>query len=196
MEYMLITKKLNDDLHTHKILESQRSLLISSIIIALEDKAFLNSYTFQKTPRSLADSLIQTVTSELQSANITGEKLANLKTQFSFIQTDTSLSQKKDVLKNIIQAIHTNIKAFMKNHEYYDVLGQLYIEFLRYANSDKGLGIVLTPPHITEFFSELAQVNKDSIIYDNCTGTGGFLIGAMKKMIQDEIGRASCRERV
>ena len=179
------TKELNDDLHTHKILESQRSLLISSIIIALENQAFLNSYAVQNTPKSLADSLIHTVSSELHSANITGDKLENLKTQFSFIQTDTSLSQKKDVLKNIIQAIHTNIKAFMKNHEYYDVLGQLYIEFLRYANSDKGLGIVLTPPHITEFFSELAQVNKDSIIYDNCTGTGGFLIGAMKKMIQD-----------
>ncbi|MFA7051174.1 MAG: N-6 DNA methylase [Bacilli bacterium] len=190
------TKELNDDLHTHKILESQRSLLISSIIIALENQAFLNSYAVQNTPKSLADSLIHTVSSELHSANITGDKLENLKTQFSFIQTDTSLSQKKDVLKNIIKAIHTNIKSFMKNHKYYDVLGQLYIEFLRYANSDKGLGIVLTPPHITEFFSELAQVNKDSIIYDNCTGTGGFLIGAMKKMIQDAKGDSDKIRRI
>jgi type I restriction enzyme M protein len=64
----------------------------------------------------------------------------------------------------------------------------LYIEFLRYANSDKGLGIVLTPPHITELFAELAQVNKNSIAFDNCTGTGGFLISAMKKMIEDAKG--------
>ena len=70
-------------------------------------------------------------------------------------------------------------------------MGQLYIEFLRYANSDKGLGIVLTPPHITELFADLAQVNKNSIAYDNCTGTGGFLISAMKKMIADAKGDES-----
>jgi type I restriction-modification system DNA methylase subunit len=50
------------------------------------------------------------------------------------------------------------------------------------------LGIVLTPPHITELFAELAQVNKNSIVFDNCTGTGGFLISAMKKMIEDANG--------
>ncbi|MDI6757436.1 MAG: N-6 DNA methylase, partial [Endomicrobiia bacterium] len=81
-----------------------------------------------------------------------------------------------------------NINSFIKTHKYYDVLGRMYIEFLRYANSDKGLGIVLTPPHITELFSDLAQVNKNSIAYDNCTGTGGFLISAMKKMIVDAKG--------
>ena len=67
-------------------------------------------------------------------------------------------------------------------------MGQLYIEFLRYANSDKGLGIVLTPPHITELFAQLAGVNKNSIAFDNCTGTGGFLIAAMKEMIEDAAG--------
>lgn len=46
----------------------------------------------------------------------------------------------------------------------------------------------MTPPHITELFSDLARVNKNSIVYDNCTGTGGFLISAMKKMIQDAKG--------
>ena len=32
---------------------------------------------------------------------------------------------------------------------------------MRYANSDKGLGIVLTPPHITELFAEIAQVKSE-----------------------------------
>lgn len=88
-------------------------------------------------------------------------------------------------MKEIIDEIDENINSFMKTHRYFDVLGQLYIEFLRYANSDKGLGIVLTPPHITELFSDLAGVNKNTIAYDNCTGTGGFLISAMSKMIKD-----------
>ncbi|MDR1451294.1 MAG: SAM-dependent methyltransferase [Helicobacteraceae bacterium] len=88
----------------------------------------------------------------------------------------------------MIADINDNIKDFIKTHEYFDVLGQLYIEFLRYANSDKGLGIVLTPPHITEFMAEVAEVNKDSIVYDNCTGTGGFLVSAMNLMIKDAKG--------
>jgi len=182
------TKNLNDKLHTHKILESQRSLLISAILIALENQPFKQSYASHKTPENLANSLIQTVSNELESANIEGKKLKNLNTQFSFIQTDTSLSQKDKVLKEVIDDIDENINTFIRTHKYFDVLGQLYIEFLRYANSDKGLGIVLTPPHITQLFSDLAQVNKNSIVYDNCTGTGGFLISAMKKMIDDAKG--------
>jgi len=182
------TKKLNENLHSHKILESQRSLLLSCILIALENTAFKTSYASHKTPKNLANSLVQTVSNELENANILGDKLNNLNIQFSFIKTDTSLSKKDKVLKVLIDEIDENINQFIKTYEYFDVLGQLYIEFLRYANSDKGLGIVLTPPHITELFSELAQVNKNSIAYDNCTGTGGFLISAMKKMIEDAKG--------
>lgn len=182
------TKELNDYLHTHKILENQRSLLISCILIALENKAFKKSYDSHNNARDLANFLVQTVSNELENANIGRDKLDNLNIQFSFIKTDTSLSGKNNVLKDLISDIDSNINQFIKNHEYFDVLGQLYIEFLRYANSDKGLGIVLTPPHITELFSELAQVNKNSIILDNCTGTGGFLISAMKKMIENANG--------
>ena len=182
------TQKLNDQLHTHKIPENQRALLISAVLIALEDDAFKTSYTKKTTPKSLADFLTQTVSEKLEEANISGKKLENLNTQFGFIKTDTSLSTKDKVLAELIDEIDENINQFIKTHEYFDVLGQLYIEFLRYANSDKGLGIVLTPPHITDLFAELAQVNKNSIAFDNCTGTGGFLISAMKKMIDDAKG--------
>jgi len=182
------TKKLNDQLHSYKIPENQRALLISAILIALEDDAFKTLYTKKTSPKSLADFLTKTVSEKLEEANISGKKLENLNIQFGFIKTDTSLSTKEKVLKELIDKIDENINQFIKTHEYFDVLGQLYIEFLRYANSDKGLGIVLTPPHITELFAELAQVNKNSIALDNCAGTGGFLIAAMKKMIEDAKG--------
>jgi type I restriction-modification system DNA methylase subunit len=187
-ELLDFTKQLNEKLHSHKILESQRSLLLSCILIALENVAFKTSYKSHKTPQNLANALIQTVSNELESANIGGKKLDNLNIQFGFIKTDTSLSTKDKILENLIDEIDENINSFIRTHEYFDVLGQLYIEFLRYANSDKGLGIVLTPPHITELFAELAQVNKNSVAFDNCTGTGGFLISAMKSMVADAKG--------
>lgn len=182
------SKKLNEKLHIYKILENQRSLLISCILIALDNTAFKSSYRFHQKPQNLATALVQTVSDELKSAHITGQKLENLNIQFGFIKTDISLSTKSNVLKELIDEIDANINKFIKTYEYFDVLGQLYIEFLRYANRDKGLGIVLTPPHITDLFSDLAKVSKNSIVLDNCTGTGGFLISAMKKMISQAKG--------
>lgn len=182
------SKELNEKLHGHKIVESDRGLLISCILIALENTAFTKSYADYKDPKQLAEYLVTTVKNEFQDGNIGDNKLAILTSRFGFIKTDTSLSKKSNVLRDIISDINENIKDFIKTHQYFDVLGQLYIEFLRYANSDKGLGIVLTPPHITEFMAELAEVNKDSTVYDNCTGTGGFLVSAMNLMIKDAKG--------
>ena len=185
------SRRLNQELHSLKIAENKRSLLISCILIALENKAFRKAYKEYENPKRLAEFLVDTSVGELQKANINGDKLNDLKIQYDFIKTETSLVTEQDVLKRLIEEIDENINKFMKTHKYYDVLGQFYIEFLRYANSDKGLGIVLTPPHITDLFSDLAQVNKNSVVYDNCCGTGGFLISAMRKMIDDAKGDKS-----
>lgn len=182
---LTFSKELNDNLHGQKIVESDRGLLISCILIALENKAFAKSYKDFLEPKQLAEYLVTTVKNEFQNGNIGDSKLRILISRFEFIKTDTSLSKKDNVLRDVISDINENIKDFIKTHEYFDVLGQLYIEFLRYANSDKGLGIVLTPPHITQFMAELGEVTKDSIVYDNCTGTWGFLVSAMNIMIND-----------
>lgn len=182
------SKGLNDKLHGYKILESDRSLLISCILIALENSAFQKSYKDYLRAEDLAKHLVDTVEMEFKNSGIQDQKLRIVKARFEFIKTDTSLSTKDGVLREIITDINDNINTFIRTHKYFDVLGQLYIEFLRYANSDKGLGIVLTPPHVTEFMSELGEVNKDSVVYDSCTGTGGFLVSAMKLMINDAEG--------
>lgn len=182
------SRDLNTKLHKNKILESERSLLISCVLIALENKAFQQTYKTYLKAEDLARFLVDTVEMEFKNSGIQENKLKIVGSRFAFIKNDTSLSKRDNVLSEVISDIDENISQFIKNHEYFDVLGQLYIEFLRYANSDKGLGIVLTPPHITEFMSELAEVNKDSIVYDSCTGTGGFLVSAMDQMIKDAKG--------
>jgi len=181
------TKTLNEKFQEYKIPERERSLVLSCVLIALEDEAFKVSYDKMTNAKNLADFLVKTVSDKLENANILNNKLEILNKQFEFIKY-TSLSTVEGRLKELIDEIDTNINQFVKTHRYFDVLGQLYIEFLKYANSDKGLGIVLTPPHITELFAELAQVNQNSIIYDNCTGTGGFLIAAMREMIEKAEG--------
>jgi type I restriction enzyme M protein len=184
------TKDLNDLLHTKKIKEAQRSLLISGILIALQNVAFKSSFSAHKKPEQVANHLLATIVDEFTNANLPADKVNNLKQAYSFILTNTTLTTDKDFFVELIKGIETNVNNFMRTHKYFDTLGQFYIEFLRYANSDKGLGIVLTPPHITELFSEIANVDQDSVILDNCMGTGGFLISGMKKMIQDAKGNS------
>ncbi|EQB34607.1 hypothetical protein M947_10560 [Sulfurimonas hongkongensis] len=184
-ELLKYSKTLNDKLHTLKVKESERSLLISGTLIALTDKAFCTSYKL-KNPKSLAKYLITTIEEKL--TDVQNEHIQNIISSYSFITTHTILSVKENELRDIIDEIDEKINNFIKTYKYFDTLGQFYIEFLRYANNDKGLGIVLTPPHITELFAEIANINKDSIILDTCTGTGGFLISAMQKMIIDAGG--------
>ncbi len=67
-----------------------------------------------------------------------------------------------------------------------DALGVFYHEFIKYSGGDgSGLGIVLTPQHLTEFMCELANVNKNSKVVDICCGSGSFLVTAMSKMFKD-----------
>jgi hypothetical protein len=106
---LAFAKTLNEKLHHFSILESQRSLLISCILIALDDEAFRSSYDKKSTPQSLADLLTNTVSEKLSEASISRDKLDKLTTQFSFINTDTSLSTKVGLLRELISEIDMNI---------------------------------------------------------------------------------------
>jgi type I restriction enzyme M protein len=184
------SRELNEILHAKKVKESQRSLLISGTLIALQNPAFQASFKKFATAQQLANTLVTTIIDELAGSDLPQTKLETLRQGFSFIRTHSTLSKDKPFFHDLILAIDEHINSFRKTHRYFDTLGQFYIEFLRYANNDKGLGIVLTPPHITELFALLANVNKDSVVFDNACGTGGFLISAMKQMVADAQGNS------
>ncbi|MDT8447617.1 MAG: N-6 DNA methylase [bacterium] len=185
---LVYSKKLNDKLHSKKIKESQRSLLISAVLISLGNKAFRLAYKAYDKASEIAAQLYNTVKLELDRSEIPKEKVKNILHAYSFIQVNASLTGNKEFVLELIDEIDENINGFIKTHAYFDAIGQFYIEFLRYANADKGLGIVLTPPHITKLFVKLAEIDKDSVVLDNCCGTGGFLISAMHRMVQDTKG--------
>lgn len=69
-----------------------------------------------------------------------------------------------------------------------DVMGSFYSLFLQYAKADVKKGVVLTPKHITDLFCDLAeyylgeQLSEKTKVLDICTGSGGFLIGALRRI--------------
>ena len=190
------SRVLNNQLQARKITEAQRGFLISGILIALQNGAFYKSYQAQRTARQLAVSLLETINAEFENANLPPDRREILTQAFGFIRHQPSLTKDKEFIVSLIHGIDENINRFMRTHQYYDTIGQFYVEFLRYANNDKGLGIVLTPPHIGELFAELAEVNKNSVVFDNCCGTAGLLIAAMKLMVNDAGADSATHKRI
>ena len=47
---------------------------------------------------------------------------------------------------------------------------------------EQSLGLVLTPVHIADLMSKMAGKNKDTIIYDPCSGTGTFLTSTLEEI--------------
>lgn len=189
-------RELNIRLHLNKVSERDRSLFLSACLIALERQSFRDGYGSERDAARLADMIVEAAVIELRDAGVNPPGLDIVRQQFEGLRLQSDLLAKKGELREIVQEIDSKVNAFVKTHKYRDVLGGLYIEFLRYANSDKGLGIVLTPPHVTELFAEIAQVNPYSVVYDNCAGTGGFLISAMRVMIDKASGASEVEQQI
>ena len=177
------SRDLNEKLQAAKIKEAHRGLLICGIMVALGNEAFRKSFSAQTTAKQLAESLVNSIRNEFRLAQLPHDRIVNLEGAFSFIKQNTTLTNDKEFFIGLIKEIDTEVNTFIQNHKYHDTLGQFYVQFLRYANNDKGLGIVLTPSHMADLFADIADVNAQSVVYDNCCGTAGLLIAAMKRML-------------
>ena len=200
VDLMKFSRELHDYMRDYaKITEAQKPLLVSGVLLALMDKGFEVAYK-KYEGEELARETFNSVTKIIEKAELgdTHEtKKRAVINAFSFIAHHPEL-QKVDIKRNespllhIIRDLHMHVQPFTKDHYDFDIIGNFYGEFIRYTGGDgKGLGIVLTPKHITDLFAELAKLDKNSIILDICAGTGGFLISAMKKMTE----RVSAEEK-
>ncbi|PTF21820.1 HsdM family class I SAM-dependent methyltransferase [Staphylococcus cohnii] len=181
-------KKLNSNLHNKKIKESYRALLISGIIVALQNEAFRSSYSKHRSSTALISSLLTSISTQLREDPKKDKNTDVVLMAFDFIKSNKTFSDNLkglSALLEIIDSIKEEVYSFLDKYKYIDTLSQFYIEFLRYANTDKGLGIVLTPIHIAQLFAKMGGVRKDTVVLDNAAGTGGFLVAAMGEMMND-----------
>jgi len=185
------SKELHDYIRDYgKITEAQKPLLVSGILLALMEPGFKVAYSKYEEVE-LAQKTFQAIKDVIDRAELgfnQEKKKDAVINAFSFIKFHPELQkinkkQNESPLARIIKDIDREVRPFTQNYYDYDIIGNFYGEFIRYTGGDKqGLGIVLTPKHITELFADLAKLNKNSVVLDTCCGTGGFLISAMKKM--------------
>ncbi|MGE4509322.1 MAG: N-6 DNA methylase [Eubacteriaceae bacterium] len=121
-----------------------------------------------------------------QFALIKNRQLLNQKDERLKIEVTKNTYLEKTPLKFFAEYINKNILSSVITNTTEDVLGRFYGEFIRYSGGDgQTLGVVLTPKHITELFSELIDLKPSDKIFDPCCGTGGFLIAGMHKMLSE-----------
>ncbi len=173
-----------------KLTEQEKPLLVSGTLLALKNKPFASLFN-EYSVDSLQKAWLQVIETEIKKADIPEAKKENMIQPYTSIAVHPELGQAtekhpKGVLYELISMLNKNVFPYIKYFDDYDVVGQFYGEFLKYTGGDKkGLGIVLTPKHITELFALLMDVNKKSIVIDPCVGTAGFLIQSMHHMLKN-----------
>jgi len=194
---LVFAADLNQELYNYSVPENERATIVSGILLALQNKTFRESYTTETTPSELVEDLLKAIERVLKKKNMAtktpvlmGEykKISqsnNLAIADKIRNRETGEDEKNTLLRDIIFDLDKKVLPFT-NHDHigYDILGQFYSEFIRYVNGDKKLGLVLTPQHVAELFVDIADIHVDDVIYDNCCGTAGFLIKAMKRLME------------
>jgi type I restriction enzyme M protein len=195
---------LNFELNDYSIVEYERCTLVSAILLALQDPAFKASYKekarskkLQPMPMRLAQFIVSSITSVLRDNDIDDERVASMIGEYEKIKSHTiakspqikkkkaSDQQDNYVLRDITERLEKSVLPLITmGDKGYDVLGRFYREFIRYAGTDKKTGLVLTPQHITEVFCDVVGLNVNDVVLDSCCGSGGFLISAMKRMLE------------
>lgn len=179
---------MHDYLRNLKISEKSQPVFIAGILIALKDKDFSSEYISANSFNSLHNRLITAINNVLNESDIRKEKIEDIKHHFEMIGKNGKIKtiplEENQSLLWFIAELDKKIKPMMDYTDVtVDALGIFYHEFVKYSGGDgKGLGIVLTPQHLTEFMCELAQINKNSKVLDICCGSAAFLVTAMSKM--------------
>ncbi|SKG54202.1 type I restriction-modification system methyltransferase subunit [Mycobacteroides abscessus subsp. massiliense] len=188
-DLMAVSRSMHNFMRDYaKLAENEKPLLVSGTLIALMNPVFRMSYSEHKADK-LQAAWLSAITEQIEDADIPRAKKNNITQPYSGIAVHPELGRPtpkypKGPLHELIRLLDHEVMPLMDVYHDYDVVGQFYGEFLKYTGGDKkSLGIVLTPRHITDLFSRLAQVSKDDVVVDICAGTGGFLIAAMARML-------------
>ncbi|MBH0009031.1 class I SAM-dependent DNA methyltransferase [Salinibacterium sp. SWN1162] len=189
-ELMAFSRELHDFMYQYaELTEEQKPLLVSGTLLALQDKAFGNSFG-DFSPNQLRRRWAEVIKEQIEEAEIPFAKKQDMIQPFSGVATAPALAEStpafpKGVLHELVRRVKEKVWPFITTYSAFDVVGRFYGEFLKYTGGDKkALGIVLTPRHITELFALLANVGPNDKVVDPCAGTAGFLVAAMDRELR------------
>ena len=182
--------EMHESLRQIKVSEKHKPIFIAGILIALENKEFSDEYAASTSFSSVIKKLNGAIDEVLTESDIKRDKVDYIKSAFRIIGSNEKLKSiqlgHKNSITWYIEQLDLKIKPMMNHADTtIDALSVFYHEFVKYSGGDgSGLGIVLTPQHLTEFMCDVAGINKNSRVVDICCGSGAFLVTALGKMIK------------
>lgn len=193
---------MHDYLREIKVVESHKPIFIAGLLIALNDQDFSSAYPFLSSYRLVMANIQNAIEHVLSASHIKNSLISYMTQVFAILQENTKFASiPLGHFKSItwyLEQLELKIKPMMDHADStLDALSVFYHEFIKYSGGDgSGLGIVLTPQHLTEFMCDLAGVNKNSRVVDICCGSGSFLVTAMTKMFQQSNASQEEAERI
>jgi len=170
------------------VIEHNRLYILGTILLALEDPVFKSSYSLYNNNYDIAGFLWATVERKLKATQIAEKELftTSLKPVLLSLQQEEKKSIEGNYAKGTLHKLVLDIDQLLYKHykdSELDLISLFFNTFLSYTTKGgSDLGIVLTPPHITKMFSEIAQITPQSRVLDICAGTAGFLTAAWRKV--------------
>ena len=170
--------RISSILRLAKVEEAKRPVVIGAVILALWQG------NFPLTKSTVLDYVNANVKAAIEKFPGIPAKQCQQLCEALLLGADAhGLRDRMDLL--IYQLERLNVRSIMRSGV--DFLGQFYETFLRYGCNTKNMGIVFTPRHITRLCADLVRVGFGHRIYDPACGTGGFLVAAFDRMM-DEAG--------
>lgn len=159
--------------------DQEKPLVVSGILLALREIEFGNfSIDLLKGDKTKTDGkkIMEAIESNLKRTGVSPEtKKDKLVNQFKIIEDTPKLNEKDNVLGKTPLRYYTEFlyhklyKTIRYNNSSEDYLGRFYGEFMSYSGGDgQSLGIILTPKHICDLFADLANLEKNDVVFDPC----------------------------
>lgn len=160
-------ERLNEILRECKIKDEYRPTYIATIMLAL----WQGEVSIQESV------VLSQINSNAQLALVNAGK-HQLQESLRVDTQNSALAARSWEIVDILKKV--NINSFIREHDY---LGQLYETFFRYTGGNT-IGQYFTPRHIIDMICEILDIDPGDKILDPACGTGGFLIGALNKMVK------------
>ena len=174
------TYKLNELLNKCGIDAKLRSQFVGTCLLALKNGLTYDNPTLTNSQlRAGIKAVLETLlTHDLKKSYKLGlldrNVLENQKVR------DLSIANFRKILKSIDETILPFIND--RSTAGQDLLNLFFVTFNKYAGKPNK-NMVFTPDHITDFMTKICGVNKHSIIFDPCCGSGSFLVRAMTQAL-------------
>lgn len=194
-----VLQKLNQKMHDHLNIkaESRVQLVCGMIMAALGVKDRVSPLEIGELKGNLGEhsndgiTTLNKIKDFLGNKQLPKEKEKTINAIFFQILNDENYYRPIDgesPIKTVYTVVKDDIVPIFKSAKHLDFTGRLFNvlnSWIKLRPGDDKNDVVLTPRYVTELMARLCRVNRESYVWDYAAGSGGFLISAMKLMVDD-----------